>query len=325
MGSLYSDSQTSLSDHSSWAVLSNNHLVTPLSPREAGPLHNRRRSEFEIPDVPQDSDDRKSVDDSDHEVPLDQDPQSLQAMIRNVAYRQFDSLLRGLMNLPPVPSEVTCFRSHLQDGKLKPTPESLESLRHWKSFGDYLRFAEDPISTLQLQDIRVTRRRLVAMLDAAGPFLPLERIIFCGNSIGLDPGCMEAMVDLALRIPSLVALSIHCNSLTDDHASHLQRLVEKHPALTSLSLVQNGLGESTVHVLCRTLLRKANSSMEAVDAKAPAVLGALNFSSNLISKDGISECATLRRRLLTLGFECTVNTANQRSFPSRANKLPHRK
>lgn len=70
--------------------------------------------------------------------------------------------------------------------------------------GEYLRFTQDPIVTLQLQDIRISRRRMLALLDGAGPFVPVQRIIFCGNSIGLDPGCLDAVVEFVLRIPSLV-------------------------------------------------------------------------------------------------------------------------
>lgn len=81
-------------------------------------------------------------------------------------------------------------------------------------------------------------------------------------------------------------MSIHCNSLADNNAEALRQLVEKHPALISLSLVQNGLGEPAVHVLCRTLIRKASSSMESVESagQGPAILSALNLSFNAIGE-----------------------------------------
>lgn len=85
-------------------------------------------------------------------------------------------------------------------------------------------------------------------------------------------------------------LSIHCNSLTDDHAKTLAKLVENHASLVSLSLVQNGLGEESVHQLCRSLIRKASASMDAVDNRdsSPAVLHSLNLSANVIGTSSLS-------------------------------------
>lgn len=118
MESIVSDSQTSLSEHSSWALISSTH--SPLSHSDMDGVR-RRKDRSDAGSVESKEDMSEAV--------------GFHEMLRRAAYQNFDQLVRGMMNLPPVPSEITRFRSHVKDGKLKPTPESLESLRHWKALG----------------------------------------------------------------------------------------------------------------------------------------------------------------------------------------------